>query len=122
MSICVHPDISVEIRAPIDASPDQIPELLAKWENVVGFKTAEWGVKRMRTKCRVCNIEALCIWLNLELAKKPVHWLEYIIVHELDHLHVRNHNDKFILLLDQFMPKRRMYQDEMNWLTVWYGE
>ncbi len=68
------------------------------------------------------NIEKERIWLNLELAKEPVHCLEYIIVNELVHLHILNHNDKFILLLDQFMPKRRMYRKTLNWLTVWYGD
>jgi hypothetical protein len=32
------------------------------------------------------NIKARRIWLNLELAKKPPRALEYIVVHELNHL------------------------------------
>jgi hypothetical protein len=39
-------------------------------------KVAEWGVKRMKTKWGACNVEARRIWLNLELAKKPVQCLE----------------------------------------------
>lgn len=100
----------------------QIPELLAKWEKVVGVKAEEWGVKKMRTKWGACNIEARRIWLNLELAKKPVHCLEYVIVHELVHLRVRNHNDQFIFLLDQFMPKWRLYRDELNALPLEAGK
>ncbi len=97
---------------------DQIPELLAKWEALVGVKASDWGVRRMRTKWGTCNAEARRIWLNLELAKKPIHCLEYIIVHELVHLHVRKHNDRFISLLDQFMPKWRVYRGELNGLPV----
>lgn len=33
----------------------------------------------MKTKWGTCNVEARCIWLNLELVRKPVHCLEYII-------------------------------------------
>ena len=47
----------------------------------------------MKTKWGACNIEARRIWLNLELAKKPVQCLEYLIVHELVHLIERHHND-----------------------------
>ena len=39
----------------------------------------------MKTKWGTCNVEAGCIWLNLELIKKPLHCLEQIIVYELAH-------------------------------------
>ncbi len=61
---------------------EEITPLIAKWEAIIGVKVAEWGVKQMKTKWGTCNIEARRIWLNLELIKKPVHCLEYIIVHE----------------------------------------
>lgn len=96
----------------------QIPELLAKWEKTIGVKCNDWGVKQMRTKWGACNIEAKRIWLNLELVKKPTICLEYIIVHELVHLLERNHNDRFVAHLDRFMPKWRLYRDQLNELPV----
>ncbi len=45
----------------------------------------------MKTKWGSCNIEKKRIWINLELAKKPEHCLEYIIVHEMVHLLERHH-------------------------------
>lgn len=96
----------------------QIPELLERWEKVIGVKTNDWGVKQMRTKWGACNIEAKRIWLNLELAKKPPICLEYIIVHELVHLLERHHNDRFVAYLDRFMPKWRLYRDQLNELPV----
>jgi hypothetical protein len=68
----------------------------------------------MKTKWGTCNITARRIWLNLELAKKPVRCLEYIIVHELVHLLERNHNDRFKELMDQFMPQWKQYREELN--------
>ena len=47
-----------------------IPELISKWEPILGVKVAEWGVKRMKTKWGSCNTDKRRIWLNLELAKK----------------------------------------------------
>ena len=93
---------------------EQIPALVAQWEKIVGVTIAEWGVKRMKTKWGTCNIMARRIWLNLELAKKPIHCLEYIIVHELVHLLERNHDDRFRSLMDQFMPQWRQYREELN--------
>jgi predicted metal-dependent hydrolase len=100
----------------------QLPELIDKWEKVVGVKCNSWGVKQMRTKWGACNIADKRIWLNLELAKKPQRCLEYIIVHELVHLLERNHNDRFVALMTKFMPKWRLYRDELNSLPVAHND
>ncbi|WP_407689995.1 SprT-like domain-containing protein [Risungbinella massiliensis] len=73
-----------------------------------------WGVKLMKTKWGTCNISAKRIWLNLELAKKPKHCLEYVVVHEMVHLLERNHNDRFVAYMDRFMPRWRVYKEELN--------
>ena len=100
----------------------QIPALLAKWQPIIGVAANEWGVKQMKTRWGTCNIRARRIWLNLELAKKPTHCLEYIIVHELVHLHERLHNDRFRQLMDRFMPQWRSYRDELNqWVADGVG-
>jgi predicted metal-dependent hydrolase len=91
-----------------------IPPLIAKWEAIIGVEIADWGVKQMKTKWGSCNIEARRIWLNLELIKKPAHCLEFIMVHEMVHLLERNHNDRFIAHMDQFMPQWRFLRDELN--------
>lgn len=101
---------------------EQIPGLLEKWQNVIDVETHDWGIKQMKTKWGACNVEAKRVWLNLELAKKPQMCLEYILVHELVHLHERNHNDRFIALMDKFMPKWRLYRDELNSLPVVHND
>jgi len=92
----------------------QAEPLIGKWQAVVGVEVAEWGVKRMKTKWGSCSIDARRIWLNLELAKKPVECLEYIIVHELAHLLERNHNERFIKIMDRRMPKWRSVRELLN--------
>ena len=100
----------------------QISPLIDKWEKVIGVKTNDWGVKQMKTKWGACNTDAKRIWLNLELAKKPPICLEYIIVHELIHLHERNHNDRFIQLMNEFMPKWRLHRNELNSLPIVHND
>jgi predicted metal-dependent hydrolase len=91
-----------------------IPGLLDKWQNKIGVETNDWGVKKMKTKWGSCNIAAKRIWLNLELAKKPLKCLEYILVHELVHLLERNHNDKFRAHLDAFFPNWKICRKMLN--------
>jgi predicted metal-dependent hydrolase len=91
-----------------------VPPLIEKWEQKIGVKSQEFGIKKMRTKWGTCNQKARRIWLNLELAKKPVECIEYIVVHELVHLLERSHKEKFIALMDEHMAKWRFYRDELN--------
>lgn len=91
-----------------------MPELLEKWQPKLGVHAHAWGIKRMKTKWGTCSIEAKRIWLNLELAKKPVQCLEYILVHELAHLYERHHNERFISLLDQHLPQWKLLREQLN--------
>jgi hypothetical protein len=91
-----------------------IPPILDKWQSMLGVKVAEWGVKKMKTKWGSCNPIARRIWLNLELAKKPVQCLEYIILHEMIHLLERHHNDRFTAYMDKFMPRWRQIREILN--------
>jgi len=91
---------------------------IKKWEKVIPVKVHDFGIKRMKTKWGTCNIEARRIWINLELAKKPLQCLEYIVVHEMVHLLERRHNDRFMGYLKKFMPQWREYREELNRLPV----
>lgn len=91
-----------------------IPPLIAKWEKIMNLKVDDWGTKLMKTKWGTCNIQAKRIWLNLELAKKNKQCLEYVVVHEMVHLLERHHGDRFVALMNKFMPNWQFYQDELN--------
>ncbi|SMB91269.1 protein of unknown function DUF45 [Hymenobacter roseosalivarius DSM 11622] len=96
----------------------QLPALLTKWESVVGQQAAAWGIKQMRTRWGTCNIQARRIWLNLELIKRPPGCLEYVVVHELVHLHERYHNTRFWGFMDEFMPEWRTYKAQLSQVTL----
>jgi predicted metal-dependent hydrolase len=93
---------------------DLIPPLLEKWTPRLGVQVDDWAIKRMKTKWGTCNVDAGRIWLNLELAKKPVQCLEYIIVHELTHLLERKHTDRFVALMDKHLPQWRAVRQQLN--------
>lgn len=91
-----------------------VPPLLTRWEATIGVEAAAWRIKRMKTKWGACTTGARRIWFNLELAKKPVQCLEYIVVHELVHLIERHHNDRFIALMDRHLPRWRQYRHQLD--------
>lgn len=91
-----------------------MPSLLETWQEVVGVEADRIVVRRMKTKWGTCKQDSRTIWINPELAKKPPRCLEYILVHELTHLHERTHNERFVALMDEFMPDWRARRDELN--------
>lgn len=91
-----------------------IPHYIEKWEKEMAVHVKDWGIKRMKTKWGSCNIDAQRIWVNLELAKKPPHCLEYVIIHEMVHLLERHHNKRFRAYMDRFLPNWRAIRSELN--------
>jgi predicted metal-dependent hydrolase len=96
----------------------EAPPLIAKWEQLMGVQVERFFVQRMKTKWGSCNHTAGTIRLNTELAKKPKECLEYIVVHEMAHLLEPTHNDRFIEIMNLFLPQWRAYRDELNRLPV----
>jgi predicted metal-dependent hydrolase len=90
------------------------PALLGKWQERLGVEASKVVVRRMKTKWGTCVQHSRAIWLNPELAKKNPRCLEYIVVHELMHLHERTHNDRFVALMDKHLPDWRARRDELN--------
>jgi len=88
--------------------------LLERWQKRIGVQAGSWGIKRMKTRWGTCNQKAGRVWLNLELVKKPMACIEYVVVHELLHLIEKKHNQRFVDLMTKHLPKWRSSREELN--------
>ena len=95
-----------------------VPELIAKWEPLLRVNVQRFFVQKMKTKWGSCNPAAKSIRLNTDLARKPRECLEYIVVHEMIHLLEPTHNNRFMTMMEQFMPNWRFFRTELNRLPV----
>lgn len=93
-------------------------EIINKWKGRIGVTVSRWDIKRMKTRWGTCNKETGRILLNLELAKKPLHCIEYVVVHELVHLIEKRHNDRFVELMTKYLPQWESRKDELNRLIL----
>lgn len=93
---------------------ERVPGLMRKWEGIVGVQSSGWNLKKMKTRWGTCNRKTRFIWINLELAKLPEIALEYLLCHELVHLHERNHNARFYAFMDRFMPGWQEVKKRLN--------
>jgi hypothetical protein len=97
---------------------EAVPQLLARWQPLLGVRVERFFVQRMKTKWGSCNHKARTIRLNTELAKKPAECLEYIVLHELVHLLEPTHGARFVALMDRFMPNWQFHRHVLNRLPV----
>ncbi len=88
--------------------------LLEKWAETLEVPLPTLTIRRMKTRWGSCHMAAQRVILNLELAKKPLSCLEYVVVHELIHLRVRAHNAAFIALLTRHLPDWSARRDALN--------
>jgi hypothetical protein len=120
MELYIRPNTGVEKRMAIlddwyrQRLNELIPGLISKHEAKMKVKVSEFGVKKMKTRWGSCNVKVKRIWLNLELAKRSIECIEYLVVHEMAHLLERKHNERFTAFMDTFLPGWRFVKAELN--------
>lgn len=71
-------------------------------------------IRKMTTRWGVCNIKTHVITLNLELMKRDIGYLDYVIIHEMSHLIHGDHSTSFWKLVGENMPDYKKYREEMK--------
>ncbi len=92
------------------------PALFEKWQPIVGAYANEIRLKKMHTRWGSCNTRAKRIWLSVYLPAYPIECTEYVIVHELCHLHHANHSRAFWQAVATAMP------DYLQWHNILAGK
>ncbi|MDD2371456.1 MAG: SprT family zinc-dependent metalloprotease [Firmicutes bacterium] len=87
-----------------------IEELIIKWSHI--NKPTSITYRKQKTIWGSCTIKGK-INLNIKLAKAPIEVIEYIYIHELVHLEIRNHSRTFWDRLEAILPN---YRKSKRWL------
>ncbi len=115
------------------ADRENAAHLFQKWYEDSG---TEWIKRRVNVwRAKVCAVpEGLIVsdlgfrWgscaksgilrFNWRLFQLPVRLIDYVIVHEMAHLHERNHTAEFWRILDRALPHWRERKEELSRKTV----
>lgn len=89
-----------------------------KWQNELDVKLAMFEIRAMSAKWGTCSKAKGKAIFNVELAKKPLKCVEYVVAHELAHLIERTHNADFKKILDRHFPDWREIKDNLNRFPV----
>lgn len=99
-----------------------LQSVVERCEKRLGVHANEFRIKNMKTRWGTCNNDKRRIWINLQLAKKPMECLEYVVIHELVHLLEKNHTHKFHAFLEEFYPTWREAKKMLNTMPLDYIE
>lgn len=97
---------------------EEYEELIEKYRNKMlrkyNIPEVSLQVRAMKSRWGTCTPSKKKITLNLYLMFVPKEYLECIVLHELTHFLEIYHNDHFYGIMQEFMPKCKQYQRELN--------
>lgn len=82
---------------------DTFKEAVRDWADTLNARPSQIRVQRMKNKWASCSSKRV-VTFSEDLLKKHREFQEYVIVHELLHLRVRNHGKLFRSLLSLYLP------------------
>jgi len=74
-------------------------------------------VRKMKRRWGSCSAEGRIV-MNVEAVKLPVGCIDYLLMHELCHLHVPHHGPEFWRLLDACMPDWEVWRRRLDRVEV----
>ncbi len=88
--------------------------LSERYMKLLGEEECVFKIRKMKKRWGSCNFEKRIVLVNLELIKKQVYCIEYIILHELLHLRIPNHSKEFWKLLTLYMPDWKYRKEKLE--------
>lgn len=100
------------------AIKDQIEIIIRQYEpelkKYIDLKNITYKTQLMKSRLGSCHIHKRVIKINTILARVHQRYLRLVLFHELVHLNVQDHSNKFHHLLETLYPNHRIAQREIN--------
>ena len=90
---------------------------LAFYAPLLAVKLPPLALSGAKTRWGSCSRKT-GIRLNWRLIHFPVHLIDYVVVHELAHLHEMNHSPRFWALVQRFCPDYRALRRELQQIAA----
>ncbi len=125
---------SIILSVPKNTSKPKIKKIFDEWykeelqiktdkmiqvaQKKMGLSDISYGIRKMKTRWGSYIPGKKKVWLNTELAKKPIDCIEYIIYHELTHAFEKTHSAKFKSILSHYLPNWKELRKKLNQLPT----
>lgn len=92
----------------------KVIERATYYEHLLGVEAKSIQLKTQHKRWGTCTLGGK-IYLNWRIVMAPVRVIDYIIVHELAHLRISEHNQEFWNLVKSILPH---YEEDKEWLRI----
>lgn len=103
-------DVTVSIKR----KPRYLERRAWQLASKIGIMPTGIRIKTMKSRWGSCTKDGI-INLNIALTKTPIRATDYVIVHELCHLKIRDHAKDYWKLVKKFIPD---YKRQKEWLDL----
>lgn len=86
---------------------DVISDRVERYSKVMDLYPSKVIIKNQKKRWGSCSFDGI-VRFNWRIVIAPLDVLDYIVVHELGHLKVRDHSKKFYSLVEQVLPDYRL--------------
>lgn len=105
---------NAKLRFPVDTDPallrseaeKVLPPMLEKYSAMTGLRPKAVKINSAQKRLGSCSADGT-IHFSYTLMLYPLEAVEYVVLHELAHLKVRNHQRGFYALIERYMPDWR---------------
>jgi len=95
----------------------QLCERVQYWSQRLKVEARIVRVQRMTRKWGSCSRSGI-LSLAADLDDRDTRFQDFVIVHELLHLIEKKHNDRFVALMTEHLPKWHSLKEELNRLML----
>ena len=92
----------------------ELEKLFRIWEARLGYYSSKLTIRNARSRWGSCNVRTAAVMINFRLVYRPRECLEYVVVHELAHLHAADHGPRFKAFMYRYLPDWRSRRDLLN--------
>ena len=94
-----------------------LPKRVEHFEGIMGVKAQGVKITSASTRWGSCSAKN-CLCFSYRLMLLPPDIIDYIVVHELAHINVKNHSAKFYDEVAQYMPNYKELQNALKRLQL----
>lgn len=92
----------------------KVQERASYYESLLGAEAKSIQLKTQHKRWGTCTPEGN-IYLNWRIVMAPIQVIDYVIVHELTHIRIPEHNQTFWKLVKSILPQ---YKESKEWLRI----
>lgn len=96
-----------------DIYKQRLDYLFKQFDEMIPYPTLK--IRKMKTRWGVCNRKNKSITINLELIRKELKYIDYVIIHELCHFIHFDHSSSFWDLVSKYVKEYKEIRKELRY-------